>query len=170
MKPLTHRPRRIARSYGVFANETWQLKGYGIALSESELPSTVEDEFAEAAIVLKEPRLPVHAAGTAWSDLECYGLGFFILHRGREADFLLVDVWTGENMLRHVVQVRSQLQRECWTPIANSQLSVCVWELEIQRHEAQAWNRHVYRNDAQPPDAVAYLNDWFVEPGKSKSF
>jgi hypothetical protein len=66
------------------------------------------------------------------------GLGFLVLHRGRDGDYLLVDWWSDEDVLNHRLLVRPPGERAFREPRQATWMA-CVWELEIVAAERRAW-------------------------------
>ena len=149
---LTHRG--PSTSHPVVSRGDWTLKPYAITfdpdhpVSERELVADLDVVFGRLA----SPNPAVMSSGIDWANLPNYGLGFVIVHRGREATFVLLDVWVGENMLWHQTWVDG-------VNVSQSGISVCVWELAVQAHERVAWIKHIYRATGETPHVDGYLAD-----------
>lgn len=128
----------------------WRLKVYGIA-AENDRPRA---ELVSAAKAVAFERLPEPAVTE-----DRYGVGFLIVHEGVDANFVLSDRWTGENMIHQDVftsplDAPTRLERLPDGPTA------CVWELYVLGFERQAWISTVLANP-DGPDVDAYLGRRF---------
>ncbi|MCC6242412.1 MAG: hypothetical protein IT353_06200 [Gemmatimonadaceae bacterium] len=110
---------------------------------------------AEAYIVATQERAAVKES--RWWTLPSHRVGSLVVHEGADANFVLIDMWVDENMLRHHVW-SSPRGGGALQSTRDTDLAVCVWELAVIQHERAAWLRHVLRNDA-PEDIDAYLRD-----------
>jgi len=139
---------REIRFLELWAPTGWRIKCYGIAHPERAMP---KDIVLGAVKELLLPRLPDP------DDKDHHGVGFLIVHVAREAVFVLLDLWTGENMLRqHLFASELDAQTE-FRDLGPSRLMACVWEMRVQGHERQAWIDTVLNNPAGP-DLPAYLS------------
>ena len=86
-----YRPRPI-RGSGIWAEDGWRLKCYGIAYNR-EQPRTA---LVEAAQQMARERLPRPATGD-----NRYGVGFVAAHDGRGGCAAFVDWWANEDELHH---------------------------------------------------------------------
>ena len=142
-----YRPRPI-RFLEVAELDGWRMKVYGI---------TVRGERPNAAVVeagkrIARERLPQ----PPFAPPDRYGVGVLIIHEGREGPFVLVDWWTGENMIQHHAYMAPWTAPDAFEYISPTGISVCVWELRVQAFERQAWIDCVLANPAGP-DLDAYL-------------
>lgn len=87
-------------------------------------------------------------------------LGHAIIHRGEEADWLLLHWWQAGGILAGIT-ARSDPGRGRFTH-APPTLIACVWEHLVMTHERNAWVTHIMR---QTPNIDAYLNDR-LSPGE----
>lgn len=121
------------------------LKVYRIGIP-GRLPDAAMVEsgirVAMASLTTGPPELD--AAGIDWSLLPVYGLGTVIVHLGRDALFVLLDCWVGENMVRHQVWAAPLHRPAALESLAGSAIAMCVWEMAVLQHERAAWLRHVY--------------------------
>lgn len=83
--------------------------------------------------------------------------GFLIIHEAADGYYLLVDWWTGGNMLHHEVFYKSAITDLNWRSLDDPNIAACVWELEIIYAERNAWIKHVLKCALQP-DIHGYLN------------
>jgi hypothetical protein len=124
----------------VWESGDWLLKVYGIAYAR-ELPRA---EAVEAAKDLVEARLPRPGPGDAR-----YGVGFLIVHDGRDACWLLLDWWGNEDVLYHQL-FAAPSDRPTEFSRVTSGATACVWELEVVKFERDAWVDAVLKNPSQP--------------------
>lgn len=138
------------------------LKLYGIS-REAEPPaaSLVAHALEHALRHRQSSPLSGVVAGVDWSGVARHGLGFLMVHPGREAYFVLYDEWVGENMVRHHVWSAPLDDPLSFESLAATGVTACVWELPILAHERNAWLRHVLTPDGRQ-DPEAYLADVFV--------
>ena len=138
---------REIRFLEIWARPGWKIKCYAITHPERCLPN---DIVFGAVKELLLSRLPDP------DDKDHHGVGFLIVHVAREAVFVLLDLWTGENMLRqHLFASELDAPTE-FRDLNHSRLMACVWEMRVQSHERQAWIDTVLNNPAGP-DLPAYL-------------
>lgn len=150
---------RCIRFQRVHALPALTLKLYTIMRDAHPLPEDImQAALAVAAAHQDRPPTPVRAAGIDWHTLPSHGLGSLIVHAGAESLFVLLDVWTDDNMLRHHVWVASPDAPTTFESLDASHLVTCVWELAVLQHERAAWLRHMYRADGGA-NPVAYLHD-----------
>lgn len=139
---------RDRRTWLIAARELadWKVKVYGISASGDDLPeNVVESALAHAAshIPGKAPRASLY--------------GFMVLHAGTEAVWLLVDLWF-DDILHHFLFRAPLKEPNRWAPPPADGTMACAWELEVVKHERDAWVRHVLSRPEEP-DFGAYLGD-----------
>ncbi|MCP1338047.1 hypothetical protein NJR55_00445 [Idiomarina sp. M1R2S28] len=124
----------------------WRVKIYGIS-AQGETPNST---LVQSAIDLASkalPTPPVQLDGSAVSDdgdvlfdsLDRYGVGIMIVHEAREGCFVLLDWWTGENMLQHHVYFSRDTENPEFADVAHTGIGACVWELKVLSFEREAW-------------------------------
>ena len=142
---IPYRPRHT-RLTEVRSVNDWKLKIYQITLDGEPISS----EIVEAAMKCVEER-------SIWPTTLEHQYGFVILHQGHEAVWVLNHVWVND-ILRQFVFFASNDDPTrfdvCLMPGGNA----CVWDLEVTKHERDAWVKHVMTN---PPMAQfdEYLNE-----------
>lgn len=124
----------------------WRIKCYGIAHPERGMP---EEPLLTAA---KDLATDVLAGADR---REHHDAGFLIVHVAREAVFLLLDLWTGENMLRQRLFASDFDNPTRFRDLADSRLMACVWEIPVQSFESRAWVECVLDNP-EGPNLAAY--------------
>ena len=154
-----YQPRPI-QFLGLHCQSGLALKVYGISATlEMPATSTIAEATRLAVDYLTTSREPFVAAGIDWWGLPTYGTGTLIIHSGRDATFVILNSWVGENMLRqHIWASRLDLPHR-FESMAPGNMSLCVWELAVVWHEREAWLRHVLNHPKQRPDLAAYHQD-----------
>jgi hypothetical protein len=150
--PFTPFEPRYVTPLGLWEVDDWRMKAYGLTLTDAApRGSLVEESQTVVADALPDP---------AVTD-DRYGVGFVIVHEGVDGDYVLVDHWFGENMLRNQVFWRRAHEPALW-PVPSDGPTVCVWELAILAHERQAWVREVL----EPANGglSGYLDQWLAGP------
>lgn len=162
IKPATHlaryEPRTIAFQ-GLYPAVGATLKTYAISRDGgAPRPSVMAAARRLADAYLLAPLAPCAAGGVDWSACTEHGLGSLIVHTGREAAFVLIDCWVGENMLRHHVWAAPLGRPDQFESLAPCDVTMCVWELAVIQHERAAWLRHML-TPGGASDPAAYLAD-----------
>ena len=85
-----------------------------------------------------------------------YGLGFLIIHQGEHRNWLLLDWWYDQEILKQHLY-SSPLDNPGTITRAEQDLLACTWELAVHGFERQAWIDTVLNNPTGP-DVEAYLN------------
>ncbi len=107
---------------------------------------------------LLEPVPRCAAGGVDWSACREHGLGTLITHTGRDAHFVLLDCWVGENMLRHHAWAAPLGDVSRFESLAPTGVTMCVWEMAVLQHERDAWLRHMLTATGDT-DPAGYLAD-----------
>ncbi len=136
---------RSVRFLELLATGGWALKVYGIAYRR-ELP---RGEAVEAAKVFIAQRLPQPAADGR------HGIGFLIVHDGRDACWLLADWWLDEDTLYQQLYSAPLEPPIRFAPVEDGPVA-CVWELEVLKFERDAWVDSMLRHP-ESPDLAGYL-------------
>ncbi len=140
-------PREIS-PLGLIGVDAWRFKLYGI-----HAPGRLAPGWGWEPAVRDLARARLDEPG---GHPERYGVGFVIVHHGREADFVLIDWWVGENMLENHVHVCIPGDPSVHERGNPTGLSACVWELRVMAFEREAWIETVLANP-EGPDLDAYL-------------
>lgn len=150
--PFTPYERRYVTRLGLWQVDDWQVKAYGLARSDAPPRAALVAEAQSAvADALPDPAVTE----------DRYGVGFVIVHEGADGDYVLVDHWFGENMLRNQVYWRRAHEPALW-PAPPDGPTVCVWELAVLAHERQAWIDEVLEPDRG--GLPSYLDRWLTGP------
>lgn len=145
MKMTPYRPRSI-RFIEWWEIDGWTMKVYGIS-SQSEYPK-------QECIVLGK-KIALEQLHTITVPTEIYHLGFIIVHETANGIFILIDYWTGENMLCSHAYFKEN-DSPTVSDLTPSGLTACIWELRVIHFERDAWVEHVLLND-QAPDKTTYV-------------
>ena len=141
---------RSVQSRSLFEYAGWRLKPYVIFATENTSYLALEvAAYAAAQQILTQPAVlpPLR-----------YGVGFLIIHAGRDSDFVLVGWWSQENELALRVLTAPPGQPEQLTERTNLDGTVaCVWDLAVIWREREAWVKHLLR--CEPWDIEGYLAD-----------
>ncbi|MCR9197944.1 MAG: GNAT family N-acetyltransferase [Planctomycetaceae bacterium] len=133
---------------------TWQeglLKVYQISRDGRRLP----DGRVEAAMRC----LSQHVS---WPQESVHKFGFLTLNLGEQALWALAQMWASD-ILRQFCFYAPLDRPEHFQPAPMPGFNACVWELEVTRHERDAWVRHVMTHPAAPR-FEDYLNDTLTIP------
>ncbi len=150
---------RTIRFVGVYPALGATLKTYAITRdggTPSEALLAAARHLADRWLL--EPMPGCRAGGVDWSACKSHGLGTLIAHTGREAHFVLVDCWVGENMLRHHAWAAPLGELARFESLAPTGVTMCVWEMAVLQHERDAWLRHMLTPSGDT-DPAAYLAD-----------
>ncbi|MEM7478486.1 MAG: GNAT family N-acetyltransferase [Planctomycetota bacterium] len=139
-KPRSTRMVKVERIKG------WKLKLYTIHAGSEQLDSNV----LEAAIRFARHNVP-------WPKDQATPFGFITVHRGEQATWLLVDLWV-RDIMHHFVYCSSPMDPMAFQAGPADGTNSCVWEIEVTRHERDAWVRHVLSDPFEPAYNI-YLED-----------
>lgn len=141
---------RPVRFLDLVEHEGWRIKVYGIRFSENgeESPDSAIVKLAQKAMLEQLPQPAVTDSR--------YGIGFLIIHQGQHRNWLLLDWWYDQEILKQHL-FSSPLDAPDNVTRAESDLFACTWELAVHTFERQAWIDTVLNNPAGP-DIEAYLN------------
>ena len=130
----------------------WRIKVYGIRFHEESVDDRPDPQIIEMARRALLPNLPLPAVTGSR-----YGVGFLIIHQGASRNWLLLDWWYDQEILKQQL-FSSPLEAPDQIEPAESDLLACTWELAVHTFERQAWIDHVL-NNRSGPDIDAYLGD-----------
>lgn len=108
----------------------WRIKLYSICTDSEVVP----DELVEAATRATLPFLPKPAVTD-----ERYGVGFLTIHRGSDANWMLLDWWESDCILCHRLFRSSFSSPARITEVEYGHLMACTYEMVVQQFERQAW-------------------------------
>lgn len=112
--------------HGIVEHAGHRLKGYSIRYGDRPVDWDDHREGIDLALASLPEANP--AAGRP-------GLGFLVVHRGREAEYVVLAWWDRQNELPVRVFVRNEGP---WRPARGGE-SFCVWDLEIVGRERDAY-------------------------------
>lgn len=150
-----YQPRKISFNDWIYKNE-WVIKIYTISnLERFESFSILENVKKKIPSWLKKIEES--------SNLPVYKQAFAIVHEAREGVWILLNWWTGGEMIETKVYFSSfqTPQRITDSPFGKNSL-LCVWELEVFAHERAAWIKNILERAAKP-DFENYKNDILVQ-------
>ncbi|MEM6806345.1 MAG: hypothetical protein AAF696_33410 [Bacteroidota bacterium] len=146
----TYKPRAIC------FDELWSTNGWSTKI----YTITNKKEFTSFIILNNIKRhLHVWIRQIEHTKLPIYKKAFLIVHEAREGVWILLNWWTGGEMIETKVFFSSFDSPEMITdsPYKTNSL-LCVWELEVFAHERASWIKYVLKN-ADEPNYIGYLED-----------
>lgn len=138
-----HRPRAI-RFLGLERFEDWTLKVYGISARQK----TTRQTFIDDAKRIANQHLPRPAVQE-----DRHGAAIVIAHEGNEGNegnFILLDFWTGENMLSQQMFFAPLDNLSEFRRMDESDIIACVWEMQVLHFESNAWIKHILKHHDRP--------------------
>jgi hypothetical protein len=142
MTTTAYEPRKTDM-IGISVRRGWRMKDYVITASASPLAP----EVITAANELLDERLPPADVSPA--------LGFSILHRGKEAIWLLADLWRGDILYQRLYSTELDAPLRFELVEAEGPMA-CVWELAVHSHERDAFIAYILSRPSAP-DVDGYL-------------
>ncbi len=135
---------RETKFLGVWKEGDWQFKLYAITHPKN----TIADERTlDLAKNFARDCLRRHA-----DYAPAYGLGYIILHRGMDANFIAINWWAGENMLSSHPFLAPLERPYEYKQITETGLNACVWDALVHFHERNAWVEHILSPSRPVPD------------------
>ena len=140
-----YRPRHV-RFVELWEVDGWRVKIYMLTM-DGGLPSPMLMHMAKTTA---QSRLDLAAD----QDSHHHGLAVLTVHEGEDGDYVLVDWWSDNSILRHhnygAPKGSSEMLRQWPGPGA------CIWEMAITQFERAAWIEHVL-SPPDGPDLAGYL-------------
>jgi hypothetical protein len=147
---------RAIRAIGILRYDRWRLRTYSILAAPLANPL----HAFRTAIDRLLPMLPMPPA-TA----KRLGVGFLILHHGRDADYAVLGWWDNENEMPLRLLLRDHGKRTRWRR-PKPQESVCVWDLEVIWAERNAYvEGALVAGTRNPAERYAYSGSPFLPRG-----
>ncbi|MCK8521783.1 hypothetical protein M0D21_09385 [Aquimarina sp. D1M17] len=145
-----YKPRSILFNE-LFMVENWAVKIYQITnktkFTSSNIYKNVIHHLPAWLKQLENSRLPI------------YKHAFLIVHEAREGIWILLNWWTGGEMIETKVFFSNFENPAVITNSPyNTNSLLCVWELEVFAHERISWIENVLKK-AETPDFIGYSND-----------
>ncbi len=128
----------------------WRIKVYGIryqGVNKAEKPDPQVVKLATEAMLAKLPQ-------PALNDTR-YGIGFLIINQGEHRNWLLLDWWYDQEIIKQYMY-SSPLDAPGDITRVDNDLLACTWELAVHGFERQAWIDTVL-NNPQGPNIAEYL-------------
>ena len=146
-EPYKERP---VNFLGITGDSGWRFKLYTITYENNTPPD--EKTIATAKEFAKDCIEKYHYIA------DSYGLGYIIIHKGMDANFIVVNWWVGENMVCTHTFLAPLSNPNLYQEITHTGMNVCVWDTLVHFHERNAWVNHIMKNPKNP-DAKGYLED-----------
>ena len=145
----TYQARKITYE-GLEEVDGWQVKLYTISQRNSfqavESLQAVQTQLDGLLALAYQSALPLHQHA------------FVIVHEAREGIWVLLNWWTGGEMLETMTRFISPDTPTELLPSPHTGPLICIWELEVVWHERMAWISHVLSKAANP-DFRRYQTD-----------
>jgi hypothetical protein len=132
---------------GIWENDSWKLKLYAITHHGN---SRADENTIAIAGQLVQEALANHS-----HHARAYGLGYIIIHRGMDCNFIVVSWWAGENMRISRAFMATLHAPDDYHDITATGMTVCVWDEMVHAHERDAWVTLVMTPAS--PDVAGYL-------------
>lgn len=136
-----YRDRKIA-FHDVVEAAGWQVKVYTITNKAQFAAQTVRDQVLAY--------LPAWLSKPHETALPVYKHAFLIIHEAREGVWILLNWWTGGEMIQRSTWFTSLEEPPMVMHQPEHDGLVCVWELEVMFHERKAWIKHVLQHPENP--------------------
>lgn len=130
-----YRPRPI-RFVELWEKAGWKWKVYGIS-TKNEYPAPQHIALGKKTAVEQLHQITVQT--------EIYSIGFIIIHETKTGVFILIDYWTGENMLYSHAYYKEYGSTSV-SYLTPTGLTACIWELGVINFERDAWVKHILQN------------------------
>ncbi len=136
----------------VDTHENWRIKVYTITRQNSSIDA------------LTWVQIKSHLTG--WLEkchaykLPVYQIATMIVHAGVDACYVLINWWTGENMLQNYVYIKKDQDAD-FSLYSGDGMTACVWELAVIWHERNAWIKHILMQP-EHPQFEQYLLDTHI--------
>jgi hypothetical protein len=135
----------------LWETQGWRVKVYGITYPGRTMPNETMIRVVQSIALRRLSQVEQN---------QHYGIAFLIIHMAREVDFVSLDWWTDENVLRQALFTCPPDNPSEIKEITSSGLFACVWELHVHNFESMAWISDVL-NNPRGPDLNAYLDRRF---------
>lgn len=153
MKHLKPFEERKVLDLDPITEQGWQLKRYAI-LADGR---TFDDEVAAAATAEALKRLP--KACSLSNALGNHGIGFQIVHFAETAVVSPVFYWQWGSVLAKPFQIKALWSAPTLFKDGVDEIVGCIWEMNIVRHEVEAWTSTMLGASPNPLDQLPnYLN------------
>ena len=141
---------RTVRRLGQWTSGAVPLKAYAILADPGAEP--------DPALAAQAAEIVAQAAGRI-AETAQEGIGFVILHQGRQANWLLLNWWVAGGICAELLW-RSSRDAPLAFSALDRPLMACIWELALIDHERRAYVRSL----SGPGDGLAaYLQDIYPQ-------
>lgn len=130
------------------------VKIYGISHKSNNPPDKKDWELARQLFISKRKEFEERE--------EDSDLGYMIVHKGMDCNYIVCSWWAFENMIR-MFSFMSTLSDPLNFMEVKDGLGICVWDMLIHQHERQAFVNHLLL-DPKKLNKEAYVRD--IYPGK----
>ncbi|MCG8492803.1 MAG: hypothetical protein MI743_14380 [Sneathiellales bacterium] len=148
-----YKPRAMA-PMGLLEQEGWAIKTYGIQAHERK---EGVDMFAPELLTAANDQLLSLLPFTR-DEGEFYKTGFAVLHAGMQANWLLFQWWTHDDVWCQFLSY-SDVSDPLNFTLSSRPIVACVYETAIIWHEQRAWIENVLNGNANRRD---YLDDFMT--------
>ena len=150
-EPYEERPIKFL---GISEDDDWKFKIYSIVYKKNTSPDDKTIEMAKQ--FAKDCIEKYHYIA------DSYGLGYIIIHKGMDSNFIVVNWWLGENMVCTHAFLSPLNNPYLYQEITHTGMNVCVWDSLIHCHERDAWVNFIMKNPVKP-DAKGYLEEIYKQ-------
>ena len=137
----------------------WRIKVYGIRYQGVHSQGCRAETRPDERLIALAKEKVLRELPKTIDQRHDHGIGFLIIHQGQQRNWLLLDWWFEQEILKQKLFSSPCDTPEEITP-AEPELLACTWELAIHAFERQAWIETVLNNPAGP-DLAAYLDRRF---------
>ena len=123
-------------------NDGWRFKIYSIVYKKNSAPDERTIEIAKQ--FAKDCIEKYHYIA------DSYGLGYIIIHKGKDSNFIVINWWLGENMICTHSFLSPLNNSNLYQEITHTGMNVCVWDALIHFHERNAWVEFIMKNPDAP--------------------
>jgi hypothetical protein len=151
---LAYEPRQVEYLAPIVVDAV-QLKRYELRCSQKSAVASLSDT---QWLSLLSGSIALH------DDAREHKVGFAMLHRAADGDYLLVSRWYGGNMLKHeAFTLHSEQEQWNRESLKDTSIIACVWELVIVSFERDAWVRTAMSRDLDAGLKIsAYMRSSFT--------
>ncbi len=144
---------------GIWHDKGWNFKLYTITHPGSREPDDQTLDIAKnkcrklrhgGSLERYAPRTVIH------------GLGYIILHRSKDTNYIIINWWVGENRLCKFVFYSTPDKPYQYKNLTSSGLTSCVWDSLIHQFENNLWISEVMKKSPEP-DIKSYLERTYAD-------
>lgn len=144
---------RMTRYKGVWSDKGWNFKIYTIT---HQGHSEADEHTLEIAKNKCRKLRHGGALGKYAPRTVLHGLGYIILHRAKDLNFITISWWVGENHLCRYVFFSTFDKPFQFKNLTSSGMTNCVWEGLVHNYENKLWIEEVMKKSPQA-DIKSYL-------------